>query len=256
MKNTFNYTGRKKILRENVAISIRRPNQLPEAGVDKLSLDDFRLPPDAAIFLEVDTGRVGLTRYQLGTVSQIDFSQNFPLSEMELSDVTFRIKVVGQSGSDKGKILADVDHLRPTDGGKASSLLEVRPSDDLGQRIWKLDVSPDGPQLLINAGLPDWRDYGSSTTFQSLVFPQAIYEICLWLRLYNEYAEGTIEGRWRALLKSEGYDPSELDQIEDFENRDDYESYRNDRAQEVADAFARKHKTLESLTIALEINNE
>ena len=254
MKTKFNYTGRKRILRSGVVIGIRRPNQLPEAVVESLDLSRLSLPSDAAVFLEIDTGRVGLARHSLGTVGELDLSPGFPLSEMDLSDVSFRIKVAGRQGDSRGKLLADVDHLRQQDQGHVSSLLEVRPSDDLGQRIWKLDITPEGPQLLINAGLPDWRDYGNSRGFQVLVFPQAVYQICYWLRKFDDYEEGTVEGRWRNLFKNAGHDPAPRDRPEDL-GHDDFDSEWDDWAQEVADSFARKHRTLETLIGSLEEGN-
>lgn len=244
MKRTFNYTERKKILREDVQLAIIRPNDLPEVKVLQLNLSRFPILVSSQIWFEIETGRVGLVRHSLGTVGNIDLNSTYGINERDLGNIRFRIKIVSNEPGNVGKLLAEIDRLKPETDGNVRSLLEVKPSDDLEQRIWKLEISESGPELLINTGLGDWREVGESNIFQSLVFPQAVYEIYKWVGKYSEYPEGSIEEQWKNLFMTTGHDISQLRTPEDFSSDDDFDEYLAARAHEVAQAFARNHKAL------------
>lgn len=244
MRRTFNYTKRKKILREDVQLAIIRPNDLPEVRVLQLNLNRLSLPVSSQIWFEIETGRVGLARYSLGTIGSIDLNSTYRINERDLGNIRFRIKIVSNEEGDVGKLLAEIDRLRPETDGNVRSLLEVKPSDDLEQRIWKLEISESGPELLINTGLGDWREVGESIIFQSLVFPQAVYEIFKWVGKYSEYPEGSIEEQWKNLFMTTGHDIGQLSTREDFSSDDDFDEYLAIRAHEVAQSFARNHKAL------------
>lgn len=253
MKRTFNYTKRKKINREDVSIAIVRPNSLPEVKVLKLDIHRLRLPVTGQVWLEIETGRVGLVRHPLGTVGSLDLSPSYSINERDLGNIRFRIKIVTHELGSAGKVLAEVDRLALTDDGNVQSLLEVKPSDDLGQRIWKLEISESGPELLINTGVVDWREVGQSALFQALVFPEAVYEIYKWVATYEDYDSGSIEEKWKNLFAATGHDPNELAQSPP-RNADDvekaaYEENLQRTAHEVANAFARNHKALNQFNL-------
>ena len=243
MKRTFNYTKRKKILREDVQLALVKPNDLPEVKVLKLKISHLSLPLSAKVWFEYG-GRLGIVREPLGTVGSLDLSSSFRLSERDLGNIRFRIKVVTDEPIKPGKLLAVVDNLERDDGGNVQSLLEVIPSENLEQRIWKLQISESGPELLINQSLGNWKDVGGSALFQSLVFPQAVYEIYKWLGKYPTFSEGTIEKKWADLFTSTGHNPSMLNTRREYETQELYDAYLDDMAQEVAQSFARNHKAL------------
>jgi hypothetical protein len=243
MKRTFNYTKRKKILREDVQLALIKPNDLPEVKVLKLNVSHLSLPLSAKVWFEFG-GRLGIIRESLGTIGSLDLSPSFKLSERDLGNIRFRIKVVADELNKPGKLLAVVNDLELDDGGNVQSLLEVKPSENLEQRIWKIQISESGPELLINQSLSDWKDVGNSALFQSLVFPQAVYEIYKWLGRYQDYNEGTIEKKWADLFASTGHNPDLLQKIHDFEPQELYEEYLDKEAQDVAQSFARNHKAL------------
>jgi len=249
MKRTFNYTQRKKINRDDIQLVIIRTNDLPEVKVIKLDIVRFSLPVASQVWFEIETGRVGLVRHSLGTVGSIDLNRSFELNERDLGNIRFRIKIVTDEPGIAGKLLAEVDGLKTEDDGNVRSLLEVKPSDDLGQRIWKIEISESGPELLINTALVDWRDVGQSPVFQSLVFPQAVYEIYKWVGKYDAYTEGSIEEKWMDLFSTTGHNPNDLDSIEDFESEAEFADYLDEKAHEVAQAFARNHLVLNQFNL-------
>jgi len=253
MKRTFNYTKRKKINREEVSLAIVRPNFLPEVKVLRLDINRLSLPVTGQVWLEIETGRVGLVRHPLGTVGSLDLNSSFSINERDLGNIRFRIKVVTQEPGSAGKVLAGVDRLALVDDGNVQSLLQVKPSDDLGQRIWKLEISESGPELLINTGVVDWREVGQSALFQALVFPEAVYEIYKWVSAYEDYDEGSIEEKWKNLFAATGHDPNTLEprpsRNADEGEKAEYEEYLDRTAHEVAHAFARNHKVLNQFNL-------
>lgn len=253
MKRTFNYTKRKKINRGDVSLTIVRPNFVPEVKVLKLDINRLRLPITGQVWLEIETGRVGLVRHPLGTVGSLDLNPSYSINERDLGNIRFRIKIVTQEPGSAGKVLAEVDRLSLTEDGNVQSLLEVKPSDDLGQRIWKLEISESGPELLINTGVVDWREVGQSALFQALVFPEAVYEIYKWVAAYEDYDSGSIEEKWKNLFAATGHDPNALN-ASPSRNADDgekaeYKEYLDRTAHEVAHAFARNHKALNQFNL-------
>ena len=63
MKNTFNYTGRKKIKRKDIKIALDR--QQSEARVEKIDLSGLGIGENAEIMIEIATGKMGLKRESL-----------------------------------------------------------------------------------------------------------------------------------------------------------------------------------------------
>ena len=247
MKNTFNYTGRKKIKRKDIKIALER--QESEARVEKIDLSGLGIDENAEIMIEIETGKTGLKRESLGAVGKLDLPVAFPIDDFDFSDVSFRIKVIDSKGdSPNALILADADNLKPDSGDFADSLLEVKPSEDLGQRIWKIEFTAGRPELLINSSLDDWQGVGKSDLFQSLIFPQVVFEIARWLRSFQTWEDDAPEGLWRKLFKSIGYDPDKEPQRKDFNGNDNAdEEYADDVdswADDIASSFATSNKAL------------
>lgn len=242
MKRTFNYTQRKKINREDVQLGIVRINNSPEVKVLRLDINKLRLPATGQVWFEIETGRIGLVRHQLGTVGNLDLSSTFPIDEHDLANIRFRIKIATYELMSAGKLLAEVDNLSLSGEESVQSLLEVKPSNELGQRVWKLEIKASGPELFINVGVGDWQAVGHSENFKSLVFPQAVYEIYKWVASYGDYDQGSIEEKWQKLFAASGYDPKALPPRQGYP--DDYEEYLERTANDVADAFSRSKKAL------------
>jgi hypothetical protein len=207
--NRFNYTGRQRITRDDVRIRLMTDSSGPEVLIEHLNLEPYNLPAAALLILETRVGRQGYQRLELGTVTTHSLRRVIALEPYEYDAVTFTLKVVGTGGDDRGRLLAVADFLVPKSEQTSRSLLPIRPSDDLGQVLWRLEfVEESGPELLINSACGDWQGLARSTEFQSLVFPQVVKDIALWVAASSEVDEddGSTLGKWRRLMESFGAD--------------------------------------------------
>jgi hypothetical protein len=170
----FNYTGRKRIRRQD-AVVLAATGETPEFDVE-LSLADYELPPDAKVIVEAYR-QTSLRRYRFGRVSEPRPEEPLDLSGLpEIEDLRFRVKVVDTD--DVGRLLAEADRLPlvDLDRGTSPSLVHVREAD-LGGELWRLTYEDDTPILLVE------RKYGpremllSSPHFRWLVLPQLFRQL-------------------------------------------------------------------------------
>ncbi|MBK8181226.1 MAG: hypothetical protein IPK67_20570, partial [Planctomycetes bacterium] len=154
----FNYTGRRKISRDDVRVSLHSPQlgdfffsvALDLAGL----LSDKTVPPQSPVVIEA-YGGTKFERFAFGTLAAIDSAGRRKL-EMFTPDerVMFRLKVVDSRG-DSGMILAMADKIQPasTEPLNHSSLLHVcvRPLDGV---VFKVEIDDDDfPTLVLNSCL-------------------------------------------------------------------------------------------------------
>lgn len=211
----INFTGRHRIKRDWAIISIRtgEPGLLLSASVDLSRLD---LPPDSAVLLEV-SARTRLERFQMGTVAEPAPLEDHVLGAVrDPDDVRMRIKVVGGRGELAGRLLAVADKLRPEIAGSPGTtgrpLLRFRSDDGLGQVPWSLDLADDDPVVLVNSKFGDWQAVASSPEFISLVYPEILRQVAVWVATTasdGELLEGALRD-WDLLLSDLGNGISEL----------------------------------------------
>jgi hypothetical protein len=237
----INYTGRKRIPRDRVSLRIA------SNGGIKLHVTSVELPPDlppgARVVIEAQR-QTRFMRLDCGTVASPLLPIGEPLIEFDVADgIRFRLKVVGASEADEGKILAAADGIVAASDETPSGrepLLAFRPAP-LDQRLWKLDIS-DGawPVVLVNQSIGDWHQFAREPHFQALVYPEVLRQIALWVVENLEDADepDTPAGAWRRFLKDLGTDPVE-DAPPDEEERS---GWAQDWADDVADKFCRRHR--------------
>jgi len=247
----INYTGRKRIYRENVQLRLTAADRL-KLQVDRIDLSDIDLPGDARIILEAQV-RTNLVRVECGTVAKPKLPSGEPLPEFDCPEgITFRVKVVGVSGESDGKLLAAADGLRATTDGEQAdrqSLLPVRPAD-IGQLLWRLDFDDTGsPNLLINKFLPNgWNELARQPYFRALVFPEVIRQVAAWV---VDHLDDAIDNPDSPAAPWVKYFKVELGQDllaaaippGDEERR----QWAQEWADEIAEKFGRKHRFLESV---------
>jgi hypothetical protein len=161
MLRRFNYTGRKKILREDVPVSLQGVKPLVYFDVDFNNIGKYELPPTARLFVEAYE-QASYMRFDFGTLGNITMlsKESRVLSEFEGSDgMRFRIKVV--DASPDAKLLAEADGILPVAPEEVDEnklpLLPVR-HDDLGQELWRIsfeDGAQNMPTLLVNEVIED-----------------------------------------------------------------------------------------------------
>jgi hypothetical protein len=243
----LNYTGRKRIHRDRVQLHVRQRDGAPVLDVIKINLNELSLPGSATVVVEAYR-RSRYIRCAAGTVSSPALPSGIRLDAFEAAESPlFRVKVVSPDG-DIGKLLAVVDQLRPQieDEGPQTSLLSVAPAE-LGQQVWRLDLSEDSPQLLINKNIGDWRNVAATPVFSALVLPEALRQVIEWVVQdpSDLDEEDTPRSLWvRFLAEQMGHDPRETDLTE----HEDQEAFVSD----VVRQFCSQYRFLDSLVQVLE----
>lgn len=200
MIRKLNYTGRKKLLKEDTQIILyEREGELPFFDVS-LNLRRYELPDDALVFVEAYQ-QTTLMRFDFGTVGCIK-----PVSDCRLGlfdsveGVLFRVKVTSPA-LPQGKLLAEGDQIRfcrseeqPDD---RLPLLPVKPQD-IGNEIAKLDFSEEQPLLLVNFSAGDWQEIARSPAFAAFVYPQSLREILCRILISEEHDDTEDPDDWRS----------------------------------------------------------
>ena len=183
----FNYTGRRKISRDDVRVSLHNPQQGDfcfSAAIDLAGLlSDKNVPPQSPVVIEA-YGGTKYERFAFGTLAAIDSAGRRKLELFTPDErVMFRLKVVDSRG-DSGMILAMADKIQPasTEALNQSSLLHVcvRPLDGV---VFKVEIHDDDfPTLVLNSGLDGAcaegiKAYSKNPIFRALVFPEVVRQI-------------------------------------------------------------------------------
>lgn len=201
MKRTFNYTGRRNILRKDVSVVIRPSGGAWEFDAD-LRLGHYKFPHNAEVWVEAYRQNLWM-QWSWGTISAMRVPVNRRLTEFDEPDgVLFRVRVVLPPGPESRKLVGEVDGIRPVKAGEANDrrrpLLEPVP-DALDQELWRLDLEQEPPKLLVNRdALPSWRHVARSPYFIALVYPEVFRRI-LWKVLVEEqWSEDGEDSDWQS----------------------------------------------------------
>ncbi|MFQ5688063.1 MAG: hypothetical protein ACE5GV_15555, partial [Candidatus Scalindua sp.] len=107
----LNYTGRKKIFRHDISITVFDSNGILSFDAD-LNTDNYKLPEGAEIFVEAYRQAVWM-RFPYGTVKDRKQPENRRLSDFDsLDGILFRVKIT-QSDGVHGKLLAIAERIKP-----------------------------------------------------------------------------------------------------------------------------------------------
>jgi hypothetical protein len=197
----LNYTGRKKIRREDVRIALHeKPNKNATFDADLENLSEYKLPADALVFVEARL-QTRWMRFGYGTVGAITPATDRALTEFDSTDgVLFSVKVTAVSES-PGKLLAEADGIPIRFPGeieeRRNPLLPVK-SDDIGHEVYRLDFSNDPPMLLVNRAAGDKDAIVRSPLFMSVVYPAALREILNRIRAEDLYDPDDDGDSWYA----------------------------------------------------------
>lgn len=195
---SLNYTGRRRITREEVSL---RLNQLP----DKTSAFDadikleksHALPENAVVCVEAYRGSsASWMRFPFGTVGALKPPVDRRLTDFDGTDgIRFRIKVTSPE-KDQGLLLAEADALSPRmpdeEEPSRQSILPVRSDKNLGKRVWRLDFK-DEPVLLVNSALGEKWDVVRDQAFIVLVIPEVLEAILVRVLLVDKYRDDDVD---------------------------------------------------------------
>lgn len=202
MIRKFNYTGRKKIMRSDVRIDLLRDGNGKRIFNISLHLDNLELPLSALVYVEA-YHRSGYQRFDLGTVSDQKIPSDRRIQNIsEAAIPLFRVKVVDKTSS-HGRILAAVDKVRPENidniPTSSQSLLYVE-YDDLGNKIWQLDLDGDWPVLKLNQNIEEISLVASSDNrFLPLVYPEVFRQILKRILIEDEHTDPQCDDDWPSL---------------------------------------------------------
>lgn len=218
ISSRINYTGRHKINRSEVQITIDYSGaQVPSFNA-AFMFKDSRFPGEADLYVEAYHKNTS-QRFGFGTVGAPVPPVDTSLGQIDLSGpVLFRVKIVDNSGH-VGRLLAAAEGLRPdseNDEENKASLMTIK-TTDLGQVTWNLAFSEDKkPVLCINSRIPEAKSQLlSNPKFQSLILPAALREVLMFV-LWNNDGEADEESWQRKWLQFANHiAPVELDESGD-----------------------------------------
>jgi hypothetical protein len=177
MKRRFNYTGRKRVNRDQITIKLKHENGAKVSFDAEILLNGVNLPDDAVAYVEA-YHKTDYRRYSFGTVNNLVPLEDTDLSHLgHIENLKFRVKVVDES-DEHGRILAVADRIGPTGSLQRSPILPVE-FRDLGNQIWRLSFDDvDGPILEFNENIPDAHHKAKSDPELFLyVYPAVIREV-------------------------------------------------------------------------------
>jgi hypothetical protein len=250
MIRRLNYTGRKRIPRENLRIGIFRSGDVDEFDA-VVRCDGLHLPASARVFVEA-YHKSDWMRFDYGSVAEPAIPRDRRLTAFYRgARVLFRVKVVS-SGKDSGKILAEADRILPMGPDserERDPLLPVRVVDGMEEQIWRVGWE-NGPILELNRREPEIkRLIVSDARFKWLVLPQVLRSVLV--RILAEGGEEDddplgdgVEKRWMdfALSLHPVPPPKSADRDMEF-----VENWVDD----VVAAFCARHRVLDDWKWAL-----
>lgn len=208
MPRRFNYTGRKRVNREDCLIQlVENDRKLTfDANIRLAGYGLETLAPPPRVFIEAYRGASSLwRRFDFGTAGAVTSPANRSLADFGTGiDVLFRLKVTSE-GVDKGKLLASADQISPTlpDGKRPSlPLISHIASDDIGHELWRVEFDEHGshiPVLKVNNRVPMGVDqFVIDPEFRALFAPVVMRQVLSRILIVDrDLGDEDDESDWR-----------------------------------------------------------
>jgi hypothetical protein len=179
MIRRLNYTGRRTISRAHVTVRLIPGTDGVPTFTAQYDIAEFKFPGEARVYIEAYNSN-SYRRFNFGTVGAPEVP-----NDTRLLDVTprplprFRLKVVDET-TRHGLLLGVADKVVPLrsddDLQNRLSLLPVE-FVDLGERVWRLDLS-DSPVLELNHRIDNISEAArSSGSFLGLLYPEVLRRV-------------------------------------------------------------------------------
>ena len=202
MIRRLNYTGRRKIARSRVTVRLHPGADGRYEFSPQYDLAGLRFPADASVLIEAYNA-VSYMRFDFGTVGDRRDPRSLRLSEVTPHPLPkFRLKVVDRSDR-TGLLLGVADRIVPLrpeqDESERQPLLPVD-FCDLGDRVWRLDLS-DWPVLELNQRVDGIVDEArSGDDFLALVYPEVVRQILRATVIEHEQVDPDLDdSEWTCL---------------------------------------------------------
>lgn len=200
MARRFNYTGRKRLQRKDIAISLEPQEGTGGSFSARLDLGGYGFPKEAQLWVEAYR-QTSWMRFGFGTIGNPEIPRDRQLNAFDnLEAVLFRVKVV-TPGEPHGKLVGVLDRIRPGEPEDDEEdhripLLPVKPQD-LGAEVWRVEIE-DQPRLLVNSALGDGTALVKTPEFLGLVFPTALREILQRVLIDDAHRDTEDSDDWRS----------------------------------------------------------
>lgn len=235
----INHTGRKRINRDHARIIMRPGDDGTLTYEAELALESYGFPSDAQVLVEAYRQH-SYERFDHGTAGDLSVDRSRALSLFRSGDqVQFRVKVV-DTNVREGCLLGEADRLKPDIGTEPGDQgLSLLPAEgrDLGDEAWRLEIE-DGPLLLVNNQLGDWKQLARSPAFIWLVFPCVLREILRHILIIEEHHStddpSDWQDRWLLAAKS-------IRGGDDVPGPNTADEFVEQWITDVVDSFARRH---------------
>lgn len=176
----FNYTGRKKILREDISIRLR--GEFSEKPIVDVSVElaDYNLSSNSTVFLEGQS-KTRFSREVLGKVSSSVRRNAITLEEFDDAEgLSFKVKVTDEHD---GLLKAIAENIRPHDKDNKpdqnhKSILPVASADLSSYGVlWRVDYIEQNATLQIEQELGSKDQVVRSLLFRGFILPAAMRQI-------------------------------------------------------------------------------
>ena len=242
MIRRYNYTGRKKLLPQNISISETKKEGKKFIEI-KCDLKDLDFPDEAKIFVE-PYFKSSFIRFDCGSVARFQPPSNTDVSDLPTTDqLRYRIKIVDTSNK-HGLIIGLADIQGTLVNASDTGRQPILPVDftDLGKRIWTLDFRSTGPVLAVNSSIENIREkVKSDDIFFSLVYPEIIKRIAVEITKTDGFFEDDLTGwqaEWVKFFRQILFQTQVL-------SSDAGDDVIDDWCNDMSDAFARKYNVIE-----------
>jgi hypothetical protein len=209
MKRRLNYTNRRHLSSENVAIRLQsQSGDMPPKFMAQIDIPNtWKLAPNAKIYIEPYVASTSM-RFDFGTVGEIVHPSDTTLSEIDAGAALFRVKIVDESG-EIGLLLASAEEVRPREDeeeGEGSRAFFPLVLKDLGEAIWSVELTKsDRPKLQINNRIPFLRErLLSDPVLQGAILPAAMRIVLKAALEEDEFGEAEWVHDWRKFLEELG----------------------------------------------------
>jgi hypothetical protein len=245
MIRRLNYTGRIKILRSRISISLLNDRKGKYFNAD-INLEGMGFPDDAKIYIEPNYKGV-YQRFCFGTVSQFKKPDSTLLNELPETELAyFDISIVDETGN-VGLLLGTAKGVAVSTDGTPNDripLLHVNPAD-LGNQFWKLsfDSGEDGrPVLEINKNIPEVFEMArNDIKFISLVYPAAFRQVLV--RLLQQGDTDAEEDSWISQWLKFITQVLHIKSVPDFDNsNDDFTPEQENWIDECVNEYCKKRE--------------
>ena len=199
MQRRFNYTGRKRINRKDVRISLTSEESEISFDANLDSLRKYDLPKDASVFVEAYR-QTNWMRFHFGNVGLISPPHDRTLGIFDSPEgIHFCVKVTASGTAHN--ILAEADGipLLAADAvdGERTPLLHVKPEKGM-KEIFRIDFSGKEPILLVNSDIGSYTDIAMSPLFAAVAYPAILREILTRIVIIDDHEESDDQDNWQS----------------------------------------------------------